>query len=217
MQHPGVKNGMATAGMICGIVGILLCWFPFIGVIAGLLGIIFGAIGMSKAGRLGGVGRGAGVAGLVTGIISLLMLPIMAAIAIPAFLDYMHKSKSSESSVQLTRIERRIKAYYIERAELPPSTNEMPGPASAACGGPNHKFPVRPPSEWHQDPGWAAIDFEVSEPSLYTYKWTRETATRGTIEAIGDLDCDLTLSTTRYDVTLIEGDIKVTRNPPTPD
>jgi hypothetical protein len=75
--------GMATAGMICGIVGIVLCWFPFVGLIAGLLGIIFGAIGMSRAGRLGGLGRGAGVTGLVCGIISFLLLPIMAASIVP--------------------------------------------------------------------------------------------------------------------------------------
>lgn len=150
---------MATAGMILGIVGIVLCWLPLVGVLSGLLGVIFGAIGMSKAGRLGGVGRGAGVTGLVTGILSLLLLPIMAAIAIPAFMEYMNKSKKTESSIHLDRLERRIKAYYIENAELPPSAAEMPGPAGAACDGPNHKFPVRPIADYMEDPGWKALDF----------------------------------------------------------
>lgn len=208
---------MATAGMILGIVGIVACWIPLVGVLAGLLGIIFGAIGMSRAGRLGGVGRGAGVTGLVTGILSLLMLPIMAAIAIPAFMDYMSKSKKTASSLHLDRIERRIKSYYIERAELPPSTSEMPGPAGAACEGPNHKFAVRPIGDYMQDPGWQALDFYVAEPSDFSFKWTRDTATSGHLEAIGDLDCDMTLSTVRYDITLVQGDITVTRNPATPD
>jgi type II secretory pathway pseudopilin PulG len=208
---------MATAGMILGIAGIVACWIPLVGVLAGLLGIIFGAIGMSRAGRLGGVGRGAGITGLVTGIISLLMLPIMAAIAIPAFMDYMSKSKRTESSLHLDRLERRIKTYYLERAELPPSASAMPGPAGAACEGPNRKFPVRPIGDYMQDPGWQALDFYVAEPSHFTFSWTRDTATTGHLEAIGDLDCDTTLSTLRYDITLIQGDLTVTRNPATPD
>ncbi len=210
---------MATAGMVLGILGIVLCWLPLVGVLSGLLGVIFGAIGMSKAGRLGGVGRGAGVTGLVTGILSLLLLPIMAAIAIPAFMEYSTKSKRIESSIHLGRLEKAIKAYYIEHAELPPSAAEMPGPPGAACSGdhPNHKFPVRPIADYMQDPGWKALDFYLDQPTYFTFKWTRETATSGTLEAIGDLDCDMVMSTLRYDITLMQGDITVTRNPPTPD
>ena len=216
-MQPSPKNGMATAGMILGIVGIVGCWLPFVGLLAGLLGIIFGAIGMSKAGRLGGLGRGAGITGLVCGILSFMLTGVMAAIAIPAFLDYMQKGKRTESSIQLDRLERRLKTYYAEKAELPPSASEMPGPAGTACNHPNFKFPVRPIADYMQDPGWKAIDFYVSEPTSFTFKWTRETATKGTLEAIGDLDCDMTLSTLRYDVTLMQGDLTVTRNPPTPD
>lgn len=217
MMAPPAKNGMATAGMILGIVGIVLCWVPLVGLLCGLLGVIFGAIGMSRAGRLGGIGRGAGVTGLATGIISVVLLPIMAAIAIPAFMEYMKKGKKTESALHLDRLERRIKAYYVERAELPPSAAEMPGPAGDACNGPNHKFAVRPIGDFMADPGWSELDFYVGEPSSYSFKWTRETATRGTLEAMADLDCDGSVSTTRYDLTLIQGDITVTRNPPTPD
>ncbi len=216
MRPPGVKNGMATAGMICGIVGIVLCWFPFVGLIAGLLGIIFGAIGMSRAGRLGGLGRGAGITGLVCGIISFLLLPIMAAIAIPAFMEYMKKSKRPESALHLRKIERSIKAYYYERAELPDSTQEMPGSAETVCDQRDRKHPVRTIADWQQA-GWANLDLWIDQPTSYSFKWTKETATRGFLEARTDLDCDTTPAVERWDFTLRQGDLEVTKHPPTDD
>ncbi|MBA2539144.1 MAG: DUF4190 domain-containing protein [Deltaproteobacteria bacterium] len=213
------KNGMATAGMICGIVGIVLCWFPFLGLIAGLLGIVFGAIGMSRAGRLGNLGKGAAITGLVCGILSFFMTGVMAAIAIPAFMEYMNKSKASGSQLSLRLLEKRIQSQYHERSELPPSAAEMPGPAGSACSSdhPGYKFPVRPIAAWHRDDGWRALDFMLDEPSHYSYKWTRTSDKTGTIEANADLDCDMTISTTRWEVEVIDGIVRVLRSPPTPD
>jgi type II secretory pathway pseudopilin PulG len=211
------KNGMATAGMICGIVGILLCWFPFVGLIAGLLGIIFGAIGMSRAGRLYGAGRGAAITGLVCGILSFLLLPIMAAIAIPAFLEYMNKSKASQSTLSLRRLETRIKTYHIEHAELPPSAQEMPGPAGTACSQRDRKFPPRPISDWHADEGWRALDFMIDEPTPWSFKWTRTSDKAGTLETSADLDCDNVISTTSWKVEVLEGNVVVLRSPATGD
>jgi type II secretory pathway pseudopilin PulG len=214
-----VKNGMATAGMICGIVGIVTCWFPFIGLLAGLLGIVFGAIGMSKAGRLGGVGKGAAITGLVCGIVSFFMTGIMAAIAIPAFLEYMNKSKKSEATLQLRRLEKNLKTHYYEKSQLPPSTEtEMPGTAETVCsdqGG--HKHPVRSIGEWHSDPGWRALDFSTFDPTPYSFRWTRESPTRGYFEARADLDCDGEISTTRLDIEVLQGNIQATHREPTRD
>lgn len=210
---PAAKNGMATAGMICGIVGIVLCWFPFIGLIAGLLGIVFGAIGMSKAGRLNGLGKGAGITGLVCGILSFFLTGMMAAIAIPAFLEYMDKGKRTDTDRELRRIETHIKVYYNERAELPPSAAEMPGPAETVCDNPGRKHPVRPIADYLQDPGWQALDFWIDTRIPYSFKWTRESATRGSIEARMDLDCDAEISVERWDITLVQGNLEVTRLP----
>ncbi len=215
MGAPAGKNGMATAGMILGIVGIVACWLPFIGLIAGLLGIVFGAIGMSKAGRLQGLGRGAAITGLVCGILSFFLTGIMAAVAIPAFMEYMHKSKKTESSLHLRRLETKIKSYYYERTELPPSAAEMPGPAATVCNNPGLKHPVRTISDYQQDPGWSALDFWIDSPTPYSFAWTRETSTHGVLEARADQDCDGTISVERWDITLVRGNIEVTHLPPT--
>jgi Domain of unknown function (DUF4190) len=67
---PGQTNGMAITGMVCGILGIVLFWIPYVGVILGILGLVFGFLGRSRAAQLGGVGQGMAVAGIVTGAIA---------------------------------------------------------------------------------------------------------------------------------------------------
>jgi hypothetical protein len=66
-------NGMAVAGLVLGIIGLVLCWFPFVGWLLALLGIIFGGLGMGKANKLEGRGKGMAIAGLALGIVALLL------------------------------------------------------------------------------------------------------------------------------------------------
>lgn len=66
-------NGMAVAGLVLGILGAVLFFVPFIGWILAILGIIFGALGNSKASKIGGKGKGMAIAGLVLGLIGLIV------------------------------------------------------------------------------------------------------------------------------------------------
>jgi hypothetical protein len=71
---PPRSNGMATTGGTLGIVGAVLSLIPligiFIGLVMGVLAIIFGSVGMSRANALGGAGKGMAVTGLVLGILT---------------------------------------------------------------------------------------------------------------------------------------------------
>jgi hypothetical protein len=209
------KNGIATAGLVCGILGIVLCWLPFVGLIAGLLGIIFGGIGMARAGSRAGKGRGAAIAGLVCGILAFVFTALAAAIAIPAFLDYMKKGKKTESSLMLRSIETKIKTYRIEKGQFPPSATLMPDEPTAGCMG-GGKLQRKPQSTWDAA-GWRDIGFHVDEDSRYAYRWTRESPSRGYAEALADLDCDGTVSITRVDFDVIEGNVVTRYHDPTPD
>lgn len=51
----------------------MLFWTVWLGIILGILGVIFGAVGMSSARARGGVGRGLGLAGLICGAAAILL------------------------------------------------------------------------------------------------------------------------------------------------
>ena len=63
-------NGLAVAALVVGIVGVVLFWTVWGGVILGILGLVFGAVGLSKANR-GGPNKGMAVAGLILGGVAL--------------------------------------------------------------------------------------------------------------------------------------------------
>lgn len=67
-------NGLAVAGMVCGIVGIF-----FFNFVLGPLGIIFGAVGLRRAPAKGG--RGMAVAGIVCGAVAVVLWVILLVVA----------------------------------------------------------------------------------------------------------------------------------------
>jgi len=77
---PPPGNGLAVAGMVCGIVGLVFCWVPVFGWIVAVVGIVLGAIGWSKANKgarnkgMAVAGVTCGVAGIVIGVLLFLMV-----------------------------------------------------------------------------------------------------------------------------------------------
>jgi len=69
------SNGLAIAGMVCGIVGLFLA-----NVILGPLAIIFGGVGLSRANRGAGHHHMA-VSGIVLGIVDLIVFGVLLAVA----------------------------------------------------------------------------------------------------------------------------------------
>jgi uncharacterized protein DUF4190 len=68
-------NGLAVAGLVCGVVGLI-----FFNVILGPLAIIFGGIGWSQANR-GARHRGIAIAAVVFGILDLVVWGVLIAVA----------------------------------------------------------------------------------------------------------------------------------------
>lgn len=70
-------NGLAVAGLVLGILGVLFGFIPFVGVfmaiLLGALGAIFGAVGLSRSKQPYRGGRGMAIAGLVLGIIAIIL------------------------------------------------------------------------------------------------------------------------------------------------
>jgi uncharacterized Tic20 family protein len=64
-------NGLAIAGLVCGLVGLI-----FFSVILGPLAVIFGGVGLSRAKR-GSGHRGMSIAAIVLGVIDILLFVIL--------------------------------------------------------------------------------------------------------------------------------------------
>ncbi len=64
-------NGLGVAGFVTGLLGLLFCWVPFLGVLLALLGVILGGVGIAT-GKKKGAPTGLAIAGLVLGIIALI-------------------------------------------------------------------------------------------------------------------------------------------------
>jgi hypothetical protein len=81
-------SGLAIASLILGILSLVFCWAPyFIGVIMGVLAIVFGGVAMGQTGRdpaLGG--RGMAIAGLICGIIGVVIFVILVIVVISLFI-----------------------------------------------------------------------------------------------------------------------------------
>ena len=60
-------DGLSIAAMCCGIFGLLVFGF-------GILGVVFGAIGIGKTSREGTRGKGMAITGLVTGLLKILLI-----------------------------------------------------------------------------------------------------------------------------------------------
>jgi hypothetical protein len=67
--RPGAGNGIAIAALTCGLIALLFAWMPLfvvIGIVLGVLGLVFGIRGRARARRVG-TGRGMALTGIVTG------------------------------------------------------------------------------------------------------------------------------------------------------
>ena len=143
---------------------------------------------------------------LIELMIVVAIIGILAAVAIPSFLDYMKKAKSSEAGLNLNKIGKNSKRIFAEIGTFP-GTNGALLPAGGGgstgnhcCGGHggitggtiptsvNNKCTAAPDS-FKTDAGWAALEFSMDEPSQYQYSFVGG-ATAATGLAIGDIDCD---------------------------
>jgi type IV pilus assembly protein PilA len=131
---------------------------------------------------------------LIELMIVVAIIGILAAVAIPAFMDYMKRSKKTEASLQLNKIGKNAKRVYSETSAYVVGTAlQLPAkPGSGGCCGgtgasPNHCLAV--PASFAGDTTWKNLDFQIDEDSLFYYDYTG-TAAAFTSKATGDLDCD---------------------------
>lgn len=143
-----------------------------------------GALARAHAGSPLADDLAAGPAGLTMPVAG---VGILAAVAIPPFLDYMNASKRSEAELNLNAIQKAALRAFAEDDAFPIGA-VGPTPAAPCCESPDRRCPADP-AAWSREPVWRALGFAVTRPSLYRYSY-RGDGRSLVATAESDLDCD---------------------------
>lgn len=182
---------MGIAALILGIVGVVL---PGFGILLSIAALILGILAVKKKKQ-----KGPGMGGIITGGIGILLGPVLAAIAIPSFIQYQQRAKQSEALSQLEHMYYGAQTYLETPrygpqgeplpAQLPPSVDWTPAvPCCVQAGGTNRCDPYGNEAAW-QHPTWQALEFSVQDPFYYQYRFINQ-GSEVLMQAQGDLDCD---------------------------
>jgi type IV pilus assembly protein PilA len=133
------------------------------------------------------------------------IIGILAAVAIPAFMKYIKKSKTTEARQFVKKIYDGARAYYMDQnyqrgmnfqalpKQFPQSSPGLtPSDPSTCCE------KCAPSAALWTDETWVVLQFSVDDPHYYSYQYVLGgNATVGpyTARANGDLDCDSEYST----------------------
>jgi type IV pilus assembly protein PilA len=149
---------------------------------------------------------------LIELMIVVALIGILAAVAIPAFMTYMKKGKSSETSENMNAIFVGVKTYFETPHSPPGAVNVLTGlipdpagitPATDCCAQGGKCSPEA--TQWQvgtaNGDAWAAINFSIEKAHYYQYEYAVTTPTTPTdpnageftVRATGDLDCDTVL------------------------
>ncbi len=166
--------------------------------LAPLVGLILGIIALVKTARLGGSPRTIAIIAVCLGpIFTFFNVGMCSAIAIPAFMKYVRRSKTVEATMNTRRLADMTVSYWEQHGQAPPTSDWTP--AESPCGQPGDKYAPNP-AHWRASP-WAELGFSVDDPHYYQYRVVRDPDGKLAVEAQGNLDCDDVLSLFRREVT----------------
>ncbi|MBN2495721.1 MAG: hypothetical protein JXR96_14100 [Deltaproteobacteria bacterium] len=158
-----------------------------------LLGTVLGIVALATH-RPDRGGKGLAIAAIPVGLaVTLVIQGIMAAVAIPAFIQYTRRAKASEVYMYLDKARSGLTA--LQPAVGPDGSlgSPLPAmetgwiPAEPCCDQPQGHCSA--PAETWQRPPWDKLRFSVEPPSYFQWRF-RSDGQSVTVEARGDMDCD---------------------------
>ena len=153
---------------------------------------------------------------LIELMIVVAILGILAAVAIPAFLKYIKRSKTTEATMNVRKLYDSSVTYFagehtlatgaIVSAQFPATTATLPTLASIG----DVKITTAP-SSWDGVGTWNALQFSVSDPSYFAYQYDSAGTTNDakfTATAFGNLDGDAAYSTFTRVGSVVDMEVK---------
>lgn len=130
---------------------------------------------------------------LIELMIVVAIIGILAAVAIPAFMDYMKKGKRSEAELNLDVIRKSNKASFVENAGYIVANSGGFSPAASCCVvGVSDKCAANA-AAWQGNAAWDALAFEITDSHYFVYDYVGADTANYTARAQADLDCDGTM------------------------
>lgn len=132
-----------------------------------------------------------------------------------AFAEYEKKAEGTEAKLAISAAQKGLRAHWAEDAALPVG-HAGPTPPIDACCHQDEGRCAPDPAQW-SDPIWAAIDFEIDDPTRYSYEYESTDGRTAVFRALADLDCDGTPSVTEMTCSSADGDLQCAIGEPTTD
>ncbi|MSP58975.1 MAG: prepilin-type N-terminal cleavage/methylation domain-containing protein [Myxococcales bacterium] len=143
---------------------------------------------------------------LVELMIVVAIIGILAAVAIPAFIKYIRRSKTTEAALNIRKMYDSTVTYHVaEHADsagnivqrMFPSSQGFTPALNACCGQVGNK--CQPNTSQWQGATWQALNFSVDDPHYFWYSTTANALGNlgghiSRLYANGNLNCDATVS-----------------------
>ena len=139
---------------------------------------------------------------LIELMIVVAIIGILAAVAIPAFMKYIRRSKTTEATMNIRKLYDSSVTYYetehaaqngsILNRYFPSSNAWVPGQGTCCAQTGQKCNPASYAASW-ATANWTALNFSVDDPFYYSYQYDSsgsDSTAQFTASASGDLNCD---------------------------
>jgi type IV pilus assembly protein PilA len=140
---------------------------------------------------------------LIELMIVVAIIGILAAVAVPAFMKYVRRSKTIEATMNIRKLYDSSVTYFeaehanaaggILPRQFPASVGWTPNGPGVCCGDPGQKCaPGKYAAQWNNT-SWTALNFSVDDPFYYSYQYDQagvDANSQFSASASGDLNCD---------------------------